>query len=104
MTQDKINKAVELIDDMLENKVIKLEMSGDIDTPEPIIDFCNELKSLLQSDNEGMLVDMSTRVFKDINLCKCPCCQNAVADCCNYCNNCGTKLIWPNNQNKSEES
>ena len=112
MTQDKINKAdFEYFDKKLEqlkNYCANIDNLNELKgTAFGYIEnfglFSNRLKSLLQSDNEGKEPTGFHVVNKTFNAGCCPECSTVIVSCTNeYCNKCGLKIKWPDNQKKGE--
>ena len=123
MTQDKINKAVELIDEITKpfNELLKDDVSFFVSAIEldyyqdgneikDILlnsqDCISKLKSLLQSDNDGVEVSVYDE-FKGVKYGTCNGrikvkCGSDQKEGTEVCEICGTKLIWPDNQKKGE--
>ena len=98
MTQDKINKAVELLESAYNKLNLMLEAAEGFHTLGSLsMGNISEAKSLLQLENEGREVDLNTMccpscdvMFSDRSL-------NTLDECM-----CGQKLIWPDNQESEE--
>ena len=115
MTQDKINKAdFEYFDKKLEelkNYCANIDNLNELKgTAFGYIEnfglFSNRLKSLLQSDNEGVEVTVYDE-FKGVKYGTCNGrskvkCGSDQKEGTEVCEICGTKLIWPDNQKKGE--
>lgn len=113
MTQDKLNKAVEslqYINDALQyalndcekvnNHMIEYHYNFLANAINLNDDLTQDIKSLLQSDNEGREVVLNGEPL-------CPECGSLQSGprgkgINKYCSCCGTKLIWPDNQKKGE--
>ena len=63
------------------------------------------VKSLLQSDNDGKEVTGFMETQSELRYgYECGNCKTFVEEGDNFCSHCGTKPIFPDNQNKSEET